>query len=107
MSGTESPSGHPAAAVSGPAEGGGGGPTSGAAPSPPLQVKGTKDEGLLTEVRLQGGKIATRLAHPWWSPPKDDGYCSSDSTPKGFGTSYVFCSFKWDLVAISVTQLCQ
>ena len=45
----------------------------------------SKDEALGTEVRLLGGKPATRLVHPWWAAPRDDGYCSSDSTPKGFG----------------------
>ncbi|KAL7648320.1 UNVERIFIED_CONTAM: hypothetical protein RMT77_000226 [Armadillidium vulgare] len=57
-----------------------------AAPSPPpLQARNIKEEALVTEVRLQGGKPTTRLAHPWWSGNKDDGYYSSDSTPKGFG----------------------
>lgn len=47
-----------------------------------------------TEVRLvSGGRVATRLATAA-SPghlPRDDGYCSSDSTPKSSGKSRAAC----------------
>ena len=40
-------------------------------------------KGATSETRLgHGGRIVTRLVT---SGPRDDGYCSSDSTPKGTG----------------------
>jgi len=49
--------------------------TAGGAPTPATRGGGTS-----AELRLgQGGKILTRLV------TRDDGYCSSDSTPKGTG----------------------
>ncbi|XP_050717625.1 sodium-dependent dopamine transporter-like isoform X2 [Eriocheir sinensis] len=70
------------------------GPPPQAPPSPAGQPAGegvTPPAGALTEVRLVGGgRVATRLAPhntPTASPllPRDDGYCSSDSTPKAAG----------------------
>lgn len=72
------------------------GPPPQAPPSPAGQPAGegvTPPAGALTEVRLVGGgRVATRLAPhntPTASPllPRDDGYCSSDSTPKAAGNA--------------------
>ncbi|KAK4292618.1 hypothetical protein Pmani_034639 [Petrolisthes manimaculis] len=61
-------------------------PQTSASPAGQSGVEGvTPAAGAATEVRLVGGRPATRLAH---SPPhliRDDGYCSSDSTPKATG----------------------
>ncbi|KAK3883622.1 hypothetical protein Pcinc_012063 [Petrolisthes cinctipes] len=65
-------------------------PQTSASPAGQSGVEGvTPAAGAATEVRLVGGRPATRLAH---SPPhliRDDGYCSSDSTPKATGNTVI------------------